>query len=80
MDADIVKFFDSIDCQILLGKLRQHIEHPGILCLIKAWISSGIINNQVERILLFGNINLSTPAIATCLESQINVGEKILVY
>jgi CRISPR-associated protein Cas1 len=28
---------------------------------------------DVERILLFGNINLSTPAIATCLESQINV-------
>lgn len=46
LDADIVKFFDSIDCQILLGELRQHIEHPGILCLIKAWISSGIINNN----------------------------------
>jgi len=28
---------------------------------------------EVEIILLFGNINLSTPAIATCLESQINV-------
>jgi len=28
---------------------------------------------EVERILLFGNINLSTPAIATCLEFQINV-------
>lgn len=28
---------------------------------------------DVERILLFGNINLSTPAIAACLESQINV-------
>lgn len=28
---------------------------------------------EVERILLFGNINLSTPAIAVCLESSINV-------
>ena len=28
---------------------------------------------DVERILLFGNINLSTPAIATCLESRITV-------
>ena len=28
---------------------------------------------EVEIILLFGNINLSTPVIATCLESQINV-------
>lgn len=50
LDADIVKFFDSIDSQILLGELRQHIEHPGILCLIKAWISSGIINNQVVKL------------------------------
>ena len=46
LDADIVKYFDSIDHQILLGELRQYINHPGILCLIKAWISSGILTNQ----------------------------------
>jgi RNA-directed DNA polymerase len=42
LDADIEKFFDNIDHQILLTQLRQYIEEPGILCLIKAWLSAGI--------------------------------------
>jgi RNA-directed DNA polymerase len=46
LDADIVKYFDSIDHQILLVELRQYIEHPGILCLIKAWICSGIVTDR----------------------------------
>jgi RNA-directed DNA polymerase len=43
LDADIVKFFDNIDRQILLLALREYIDHPGILYLINGWISSGII-------------------------------------
>lgn len=46
LDADIVQYFDSIDRQILLVELRQYIEHPGILCLIKAWIYSGVLTEQ----------------------------------
>ena len=46
LDADIVKYFDSIDHQILLVELRQYINNPGILCLLKAWISSGILTNK----------------------------------
>jgi CRISP-associated protein Cas1 len=46
MDADIVKFFDNIDRQILFQKLRQYIEVGGILCLIKNWISGGIVTKQ----------------------------------
>lgn len=46
LDADIVKYFDNIDHQILLVQLRQYLNHPGILCLIKAWISSGILTNK----------------------------------
>ena len=46
LDADIVKYFDNIDHQQLLIEVRQHIDNPGILCLIKAWISSGIKTNQ----------------------------------
>lgn len=46
LDADIVKFFDSIDRQILLLQLREYIHHPGILYLIKAWISSAIISHN----------------------------------
>ncbi|NJO60349.1 MAG: CRISPR-associated endonuclease Cas1 [Richelia sp. RM2_1_2] len=42
LDADIVKFFDNIDHDRLLKEVRLHIDHPGILCLIKSWISVGV--------------------------------------
>ena len=41
-DADIVKFFDNIDHQRLLKQVRLHIDNPGILCLIKSWVSVGV--------------------------------------
>ena len=50
LDADIVKYFDSIDHHLLLCELRKHIEQPGILCLIKAWISSGIQTNKAVKL------------------------------
>ncbi len=31
LDADIVQYFDSIDHQILLLEVREHVNHPGIL-------------------------------------------------
>ena len=42
LDADITQYFDNIDHQRLLREVRKHIEHPGILCLIKAWIAAGV--------------------------------------
>ncbi|MEO1373249.1 MAG: reverse transcriptase domain-containing protein [Cyanobacteria bacterium J06635_10] len=42
LDADIVKFFDNIDHHRLLQQVRLHIDNPGILCLIKSWISVGV--------------------------------------
>ncbi|ELR98432.1 reverse transcriptase domain-containing protein [Gloeocapsa sp. PCC 73106] len=46
LDADIVTFFDSIDHQKLLLEVRKVIDNPRILCLIKAWITAGISNQQ----------------------------------
>lgn len=46
LDADIVKFFDNIDRQILLSALRQYIDHYGTLYLIKAWISADILTKK----------------------------------
>lgn len=42
LDADIVKFFDNIEHQRLLKQIRIHIDHPGILCLIKSWITVNV--------------------------------------
>ena len=46
LDADIVKFFDNIDRQILFQKLRKYVDTNGILCLIKKWIYGGIVTKQ----------------------------------
>ncbi|MBO3460373.1 CRISPR-associated endonuclease Cas1 [Aetokthonos hydrillicola Thurmond2011] len=42
-DADIAKFFDNIDHFRLLKEVRLHIDNSGILCLIKSWISVGML-------------------------------------
>lgn len=46
LDADIVKFFDNIDHQRLLKEVRSHIDNSGILCLIKSWISVGVLTSE----------------------------------
>jgi RNA-directed DNA polymerase len=46
LDADIVKFFDNIDHKRLLKQVRIHIDNPGILCLIKSWISVGVLTEE----------------------------------
>jgi RNA-directed DNA polymerase len=45
-DADIAKFFDNIEHSRLLQQLRRHLDHPGILCLIKSWISVGVMTDE----------------------------------
>lgn len=46
LDADIVKFFDSIDHQKLLIEVRKIVNNPRLICLIKAWITAGIANEK----------------------------------
>ncbi|MGI0481107.1 reverse transcriptase domain-containing protein [Geminocystis sp. CENA526] len=46
LNGDIVKYFDNIDHQILLSSVRNWINIPGILCLIKAWLSVGYLTKQ----------------------------------
>lgn len=51
LDADIAQYFNNIEHQILLRKVRQHIDCPGILCLIKSWLTVGVVteNRKVVR-------------------------------
>jgi CRISP-associated protein Cas1 len=46
LDGDIVKFFDNIEHQRLLQEVRNYIDNPGILCLIKSWVLSGILTDE----------------------------------
>ncbi|SKB13797.1 RNA-directed DNA polymerase (Reverse transcriptase) [Planktothrix sp. PCC 11201] len=46
LDADITQFFDNIQHERLLREVRKHIDYPGILCLIKAWISVGVMTKN----------------------------------
>ncbi len=46
LDADIVKFFDSIDHRRLLKEVRLHLDNPRILCLIKSWIAAGVLTEE----------------------------------
>ncbi|MDF5718641.1 MAG: reverse transcriptase domain-containing protein [Rhizonema sp. NSF051] len=46
LDADIVKFFDNLDHNRLLQEVRLHIDNPGILCLIKSWITVGVSTQE----------------------------------
>lgn len=46
LDADIVKFFDNIDHHRLLREVRLHIDNPRILCLIKSWVSVGVLTDE----------------------------------
>jgi RNA-directed DNA polymerase len=46
LDADIVKFFDNIEHSRLLQQVRSHIDYPGILWLIRSWISAGVVTAE----------------------------------
>ncbi|MBE9127495.1 MULTISPECIES: group II intron reverse transcriptase/maturase [unclassified Coleofasciculus] len=46
LDADIVKFFDTIDHHRLLKEVRLQIDNPRILCLIKSWIVAGVLTAE----------------------------------
>ncbi len=44
VDADISRYFDSLDQRILMGLLRQRIEEPLILQLVVRWLEVGAFN------------------------------------
>ena len=46
LHADVDKFFDNIDHHRLLKQIRLHLDDPGILCLIKSWISVGLLTSE----------------------------------
>jgi retron-type reverse transcriptase len=46
VDCDLEKFFDTVDNQKLMGRLRQRITDPGLLDLILKYLKAGAISRQ----------------------------------
>jgi RNA-directed DNA polymerase len=46
-DVDLEKFFDRVNHDILIERLRKRIEDVGILRLIRAYLNSGITSHGV---------------------------------
>jgi RNA-directed DNA polymerase len=46
VDCDLEKFFDTVDNQKLMSRLRQRITDPGLLALILKYLKAGVISQQ----------------------------------
>ena len=46
VDCDLEKFFDTVDNQKLMSRLRQRITDPGLLALILRYLKAGAISQQ----------------------------------
>lgn len=47
VDVDLEKFFDRVNHDILIDRLRNRIDDAGIIRLIRAYLNSGIMNGGV---------------------------------
>lgn len=46
VDCDLEKFFDTVDTQKLMSRLRQRVTDPGLLALILKYLKAGAISQQ----------------------------------
>ncbi|MCG8349495.1 MAG: RNA-dependent DNA polymerase, partial [Chloroflexales bacterium] len=46
VDADVVRYFDSIDQRILLGLVRQRVPETPVLRLIAQWLEVGVLSES----------------------------------
>ena len=49
VDVDLEKFFDRVNHDILMDRLRRRIDDAGILRLIRAYLNSGIMSDGVVQ-------------------------------
>lgn len=46
VDVDLEKFFDRVDHDILIGRLRKRIDDAGVIRLIRAYLNAGIMDGN----------------------------------
>jgi RNA-directed DNA polymerase len=54
VDADLEKFFDRVDHDILIDRLQKRIEDAGVIRLIRAYLNSGIMDDGVVQTCTMG--------------------------
>ena len=47
VDVDLAKFFDRVNHDILIGRLRKRIDDTGVIRLIRAYLNAGIMDGAV---------------------------------
>jgi RNA-directed DNA polymerase len=74
VDVDLEKFFDRVNHDILIGRLQKRIEDAGVIRLIRAYLSSGIMMNGVvqERIMGTPQGGPLSPLLANVLLDEVD--------
>lgn len=49
VDVDLEKFFDRVNHDILIDRLRKRIDDPGVIRLVRAYLNSGIMQDGVVQ-------------------------------
>ncbi len=47
VDVDLAKFFDRVNHDILIGRLKRRIDDAGVIRLIRAYLNAGIMDGRV---------------------------------
>lgn len=49
VDVDLTKFFDRVNHDILIDRLRKRVDDPGVIGLVRAYLNAGIMDDGVVR-------------------------------
>ena len=47
VDVDLTKFFDRVNHDILIDRLRKRVDDPGVIRLVRAYLNAGIMDDGV---------------------------------